>query len=184
MPVAPRAASVSPSERQPAPDPGQGAVSAPQTAVTSALTQSSDYTRVLNVAPCARTAHFAAHHLPQRPLVGKKAVSTPSAADLSTAAMLELTRAVDESPLSGLWLGLVVPKRYAKRAVTRTLLKRHIRAAVAMAATALGPGLWVVRLRTPFARSEFTSAASTRLASAATAELAMLMAAAATRSAR
>ena len=94
------------------------------------------------------------------------------------------TQAVDESPLAGLWLGLVVPKRYAKRAVTRTLVKRHIRAAVAMAAGVLGPGLWVVRLRSPFARTEFTSAASARLASTAAAELAMLMATAATRSAR
>lgn len=184
MPAAPRAVSVSRSEPRCGVEQGQVAVSAPQTASTRALTQSSDYTRVLNAPACARTAHFAAYHLPQRPLAQKKAISAPSVADLSTAQSVELTRVVDESPLIGLWLGLVVPKRHAKRAVTRTLLKRHIRVAVATAAPALGPGLWVVRLRTPFARSEFASAASARLASAASAELAMLMATAATRSAR
>ncbi len=184
MPAVPRAASVSRSERLCAAEPGQGAVSAPQAAVTSALTQSGDFTRVLNVPPCARTTHFAAHHLPQRPLGNKKAITRPGAADLSTAQAPPTARAVDESPLCGLWLGLVVPKRHAKRAVTRTLLKRHIRVAVATAATGLGPGLWVVRLRTPFARSDFTSGASVRLASAASAELAMLMATAATRSTR
>jgi ribonuclease P protein component len=78
----------------------------------------------------------------------------------------------------------VVPKRYAKRAVTRTLLKRRIRAAVDASSAVLAPGLWVVRLRTPFARSEFISAASERLDKAATGELAMLMAAAVARSPR
>ena len=182
MPAAPRAASVSRSEPRCAAEHGQGAVSAPQTTATRALTQSSDFTRVLNAPPCARTVHFAAHHLPQRPLA--KAISTLSVADLSTAQSVTVTRVVDESPLTGLWLGLVVPKRHAKRAVTRTLLKRHIRVAVAKVASALGPGLWVVRLRTPFARSEFTSAASARLASAASDELAVLMATAATRCTR
>lgn len=75
-----------------------------------------------------------------------------------------------------LWLGLVVPKRHARRAVTRSLLKRRIRAAVEVATTAgLTPGMWVVRLRSPFARSEFTSAASDRLSSIAADELATLM---------
>jgi ribonuclease P protein component len=136
---------------------------------------------VLNAPPRARTEHFAVHHLPRRPLAGEKAVSTPGAADLSTTSTPELSRPVDESPLTGLWLGLVVPKRHARRAVTRTLLKRRIRAAVATSSALLAPGLWVVRLRTPFARSEFISAASDRLDNAATGELAMLMAAAVAR---
>ena len=159
-------------------------MSAPRTAVTHALTQASDFAQVLNAPPRARTAHFVVHHLPCRPSAGKKAVSTAGAADLSTALIPELSLPVDESPLAGLWLGLVVPKRHAKRAVTRTLLKRRIRAAVATTANVLPPGLWVVRLRTPFDRSEFISAASDRLDSAATGELAMLMAAAVARSPR
>ncbi len=90
---------------------------------------------------------------------------------------------MDESAPRGYWLGLVVPKRHAKRAVTRTLLKRRIRAAVTDAC-GLAPGMWVVRLRTPFARTEFVSAASDRLSDAVTDELATLMTAAAARAPR
>jgi len=109
------------------------------------------------------------------------AAPTAGNQDLSTTASQGLSLPVDQSPLTGLWLGLVVPKRHAKRAVTRTLLKRRIRAAIASTATALPAGLWVVRLRTSFARSEFISAASDRLNQAATDELTTLMAAAVAR---
>lgn len=104
--------------------------------------------------------------------------------DLSTASTPVLSLPVDELQLTGLWLGLVVPKRHAKRAVTRTLLKRHIRAAVATTAAALSPGLWVVRLRTPFDRSEFVSAASDRLGHVVAQELTTLMTAAVARGSR
>ncbi len=73
------------------------------------------------------------------------------------------------------WLGAVVPKRHAKRSVTRTLLKRQIRAAVLRRGqpgqTPLPGGLWVVRLRAGFDRAVFASAASDPLRSAASAEL-------------
>ncbi len=184
MPVAPRAASASRSEFKPSPDRRQRTVSAPRIAVPRALTQASDFTQVLNAPPRARTAHFVVHHLPRRPSAGGKVVLAPGAANLSTATTPVLSLPVDELPGTGLWLGLVVPKRHARRAVTRTLLKRRIRAAVATTAAALAPGLWVVRLRTPFDRREFISAASERLASAASDELAMLMAAAIARSPR
>jgi ribonuclease P protein component len=52
----------------------------------------------------------------------------------------------------------VVPKRHARRAVTRCLLKRQIRAVVSGHADALARGLWVVRLRAPFDRAGFVSA--------------------------
>ena len=159
-------------------------MNAQRIAVTHALTRASDFTQVLNAPPRARTMHFALHHLPRRPSAGKEVAAGPGAADLSTGKTPELSLPVDQSPLTGLWLGLVVPKRHAKRAVTRTLLKRRIRAAIAGAAEALPAGLWVVRLRTPFARTEFISAASERLARAATDELAQLMATAVARSPR
>lgn len=76
-----------------------------------------------------------------------------------------------ESGPEGRWLGSVVPKRHARRSVTRTLLKRQIRAAMERHADALPPGLWVVRLRSPFAREQFASAASDALRAAARAEL-------------
>ena len=74
-----------------------------------------------------------------------------------------------------IWLGAVVPKRHAKRAVTRTLLKRQIRAAVTGHQAALANGLWVVRLRAPFDRTAFVSAASEQLKTAARTELEALM---------
>ena len=69
------------------------------------------------------------------------------------------------------WLGLVVPKRHARRAVTRTLVKRQIRSIAAACAPQLEPGLWVVRQRSPFDPKQFPSAASDALKEAARAEL-------------
>lgn len=69
------------------------------------------------------------------------------------------------------WLGLVVPKRHAKRAVTRTLVKRQIRNVAAACAPQLEPGLWVVRQRSPFDPKQYPSAASEALKEAARAEL-------------
>ena len=97
---------------------------------------------------------------------------------LSTGLVRVGVQPVDETIADRRWLGLVVPKRHARRAVTRTLLKRHIRAAMQQA-LGLDGGMWVVRLRSPFAKTEFSSAASDRLAQAASMELATLMAAAA-----
>lgn len=71
-------------------------------------------------------------------------------------------------------MGIVVPKRHAKRSVTRQLLKRQIRAAFAER-PGMPPGLWVVRLRSPFDRQKFPSAASDALRAAARAELAQLL---------
>jgi len=77
---------------------------------------------------------------------------------------------VDDLP-GGHWLGAVVPKRHAKRSVTRSLLKRQIRSALTRHAASLPPGLWLVRLRAPFAPKLFPSAASNALRAAALAEL-------------
>ena len=55
--------------------------------------------------------------------------------------------------------------------MTRTLLKRQIRAVLASHAAALTGGLWVVRLRAPFDRARFVSAASDELRRTAREEL-------------
>ena len=78
------------------------------------------------------------------------------------------------SPVTGRWLGTVVPKRHARRAVTRNLLKRQMRAAVQDEADRLPPGLWVVRLKAPFDKQQFPSAASGPLRALARSELAAL----------
>ena len=68
-------------------------------------------------------------------------------------------------------LGAVVPRRHARRAVTRTLLKHQIRAAAAHSVATGTPGVWIVRLRAPFDRARFPSAASDALRRAARGEL-------------
>ena len=70
---------------------------------------------------------------------------------------------------------MVVPKRHARRAVTRTLLKRQIRSAMERHAAGLPGGLFVVRLKSPFDRKLYPSAASRPLRDAARAELDLLL---------
>lgn len=83
-------------------------------------------------------------------------------------------QAVPESP-AGRWLGLVVPKRHAKRSVTRNLLKRQMRQVVQDHAVQLVAGLWVLRLKAPFDRKQFSSPASDPLRQCAHDELVQLM---------
>jgi ribonuclease P protein component len=77
------------------------------------------------------------------------------------------------------WLGCVIPKRHARRSVTRNLLRRQVRAAMQRHQASLQPGLWLVRLRQPFVPSSFPSAASNALRTAAATELDGLLARAA-----
>ena len=62
--------------------------------------------------------------------------------------------------------------------MTRSLLKRQIYAAAGRHAGSLAHGLWIVRLRAPFDRTRFTSAASTALRLVARGELEALFLAA------
>ena len=68
----------------------------------------------------------------------------------------------------------MVPKRWAKRAVTRNALKRQIYAVSAECESKLPLSAWVVRLRATFDRQQFVSASSERLKQAARAELLQL----------
>lgn len=70
------------------------------------------------------------------------------------------------------WLGCIVPKRHAARAVTRNLLRRQARTAMQRHVARLRPGLWLLRLRQPFSRSAgFVSADSQVLRACVSAEL-------------
>ena len=144
------------------------------------IVRSVDFERVLRNAPQSRTAHFALHHLLDRPSLPAGAAAKRAAADLSTGEAPVSERPVDDScdktsPVGPrCWLGLVIPKRHARRSVTRSLLKRQIRAAAGRREAELPDGLWVVRLRTTFDPRQFPSAASSALAEAARAELAAL----------
>jgi len=162
---------------------GHPAAGRPQT-----LAQALDFERVLRTRSRSQTQHFAVHHLPDRPSLSARARRGAERAaglrNLSTGSAPESDKAVDDLPAAvpdRLWLGAVVPKRHARRAVTRSLLKRQIRNALERHAAALAPGLWVVRLRAPFDRAQYASAASDPLKRAARAELDALFDAAARR---
>ena len=77
-------------------------------------------------------------------------------------------------PVSGVWLGAMVPKRWAKRAVTRNAIKRQIYNVSAEFESALTERAHLVRLRSGFDRVQFVSATSEALRSAVRAELVQL----------
>ena len=71
-------------------------------------------------------------------------------------------------------MGAVVPKRHAKRAVTRNGIKRQIYAVSAAFEERLPAAAHVVRLRMEFARKEFASAWSDALKASVRGELLQL----------
>lgn len=81
------------------------------------------------------------------------------------------------------WLGAMVPKRWARRAVTRNTIKRQIYAVGATFEDRLPRAAHVVRLRTAFDRKQFVSATSDQLRQAVRTELVQLFAYAVRRSA-
>jgi ribonuclease P protein component len=72
------------------------------------------------------------------------------------------------------WIGAVVPKRWARRAVTRNGIRRQIYAMSESFASRLPAAAHVVRLRGEFARAQFTSAWSDALKAAVRGELQQL----------
>lgn len=138
------------------------------------LVHSADFQRLLSTPAWSRSTHFAVHHLPVAPSRPKSAAANPDEQELSTSPVNKSPEPVDD--LRGrFWLGAVLPKRLARRAVTRNLLRRQIRAALQRHTGVLPGGLWVVRLRAGFARTEFVSAASDALRQAARSELDMAL---------
>jgi ribonuclease P protein component len=148
--------------------------------VIGRIVRSADFERVLSAPTRARSTHFAVHHLQGAPSHGSRQVIPGLSTELSTGRSTVAAPLVDDTRV---WLGAVVPRRHARRAVTRTLLKRQIRAAVTRRPE-LPAGLWVVRLRAPFALEQFPSAASRALGEAARRELDTLLADAMARPAR
>ena len=158
--------------------------------------RSVDFERVMAAPSRAKTRHFVLHHLAAVPSKPRYAVSatqvlqasdTHSLVELSTADLVSKASLVDDSlvdphnqclPSKDIWLGLVVPKRHAKRSVTRQLLKRQMRAVVRDqqdTTPRLAHGLWVLRLRAAFDVKQYPSAASTALAHEARQELVELL---------
>ena len=154
------------------------------------ILRSADFQRVLAVSPRSRSTHFAVHHVPVSPSLPAKPQRKPVSTQLSTGDALSCPPAVDDMPVKvagvmadpvpdslplGQWLGMVVPKKHARRAVTRNLIKREMRATMASAGAALPAGLWVLRLKAPFDRQTVTSPGSVPLLQAARDELLLLL---------
>ena len=115
----------------------------------------------------SRTAHFALHRLP---LTAR--VDTPKAmADTAGPAPHEAQALF---ALDGVWVGAMVPKRWARRAVTRNAIKRQIYAVSDRFADRLPRAAHVVRLRAAFDRKQFISATSEQLKLAVRQELEQL----------
>jgi ribonuclease P protein component len=77
-------------------------------------------------------------------------------------------------PLHAAWLGAMVPKRWAKRAVTRNAIKRQIYSVSNEIAPQFAMAAHVVRLRSTFDRARFASATSEALKVAVRRELGQL----------
>ena len=124
--------------------------------------QASDFQRALGSRPVSRTAHFVLHALPV-------SVSPDPAAELSTGQTPPPEPSVDDSCLDvsdspvvngTAWrLGLVLPKKQARRSVTRSLIRHQAREALRRHGPAVWQAEpqvcgrvdgWVVRLRSPF----------------------------------
>ena len=75
---------------------------------------------------------------------------------------------------TGPYLGAMVPKRWAKRAVTRNTIKRQIYNVSSDFSTQLQAGAHLVRLRAGFDRAQFISATSDKLKASVRAELQQL----------
>lgn len=129
-----------------------------------------DFERLLATRSRLRSAHFAIYHLSEAPATPRKPARVVAAVTLSTASLLGCKQSVDNLP-AGHWLGCVVPKRQARRSVTRSLIKRQMRGAFQRHLAGLPAGLWLLRLSQGFAVTDFVSAQSAALAAALRSEL-------------
>ncbi len=118
----------------------------------------------------ARTAHFALHRATLDQSTSNT-LTTPSA----PAPKLALF------DVQGVWLAAMVPKRWAKRAVTRNTIRRQIYCVSADFELALPDAAHVIRLRSGFDRALFPSATSAKLKSTVRQELQQLFATAVAR---
>ena len=118
----------------------------------------------------SRTAHFALHRLVL------SAGSSPAASTPSSGPGPLLSEQGPQAlfAVPGVWLGAMVPKRWARRAVTRNAIKRQIYTVGATFEGHLPQAAHVVRLRTAFDRKQFVSATSDQLKQAVRAELLQL----------
>ena len=78
-------------------------------------------------------------------------------------------------PVQDVWIGAMVPKRWAKQAVTRNAIKRQIYTLSADLLHQYPKAAFLVRMRREFSRKKFVSATSAQLMVAVRAEVMVLM---------
>jgi ribonuclease P protein component len=142
------------------------------------LQRPTDFEAVLATSAKARSAHFAAYYLPWSQANDAGEEILLQAEELSTQRPSNFPQPVDEGAKeeSEAWrLGLIVPKRLARKATTRNLLRRQMRCAFERHRRSLPQGRWVLRLRTAMDARRFRSAAPIALRSAARLELEALL---------
>jgi ribonuclease P protein component len=123
---------------------------------------------LLATSPVARTEHFVLHRLPP-PMV---------ASELYTEAAPERNGSVEKSDATAPRPGLatLVPKRHARRAVTRNLIRRQMREVLRQGAPTAPSTKLLLRLKAPFDGARYPAAASTALRIAVRQELKCLLA--------
>ena len=138
------------------------------------LVHRADYERLLASPPRWRSTHFAMHHVAEGSIAQSAVRQGRESELLSTDDSPTSIPSVDNS--SGrVYLGVMVPKRHARRAVTRNLMRRLARTIFQCRLSDIPAGHWLVRLKAPFAPREFVSASSHALAQAVRAELERLV---------
>jgi ribonuclease P protein component len=131
-----------------------------------------DFAVALATPALAKSPHFVLHHVAASAAASRGPASKPPNAELSTDHAPNKALDVDNTRLPGRWwLGLVVPKRHARRSVTRSLVKRQMRVHANGNRHRLPPGQWVIRLRAAFDTGRYSSAASPQLRDAVRLEL-------------
>jgi ribonuclease P protein component len=134
----------------------------------------------------SRSPHFALHRLglPQLSVAntGNSHARADSPSRIHAASESALPSSVSApaplfSPSSEPWLGAMVPKRWARRAVTRNAIKRQVYTVCGGLTSRFGTDVaYVVRLRSTFDRTKFVSASSDVLKHAVRLELLQLIA--------
>ena len=135
----------------------------------------SQFQAVLAGITVARTAHFALHRLMPEPTALVQAIAPPSAASEASKGGV----AISAFQANSAWIGALVPKRWAKRAVTRNMIKRQIYTMTQIKKSTLQIAAHVVRLRAGFGKDQYPSATSMALKAAVHLELEQLFALAA-----
>ena len=119
--------------------------------VVQRLKSRAEFQAVLAGRVVSKTVHFALHQLVTHP--GRPNAEVNGSGDV--------------------WLGAMIPKRWAKRAVTRNMIKRQ--AYTVLSLIGLPQAAYVVRLRRDFSKTQFVSATSAVLKSAVRQELHQLI---------